>query len=99
MEARLPETLAITVDRHHRALLFQDGAGHRRRRGAGQRSRHRGGHEADADGRKLNPMYLFRVKTPGESRGEWDCYETLATILWDNAFRPVEAGDCPMLRT
>ena len=51
------------------------------------------------DGRKLNPMYLFRVKAPGESRGEWDCYETLATIPRDDAFRPVEAGGCPMLRT
>ncbi len=51
------------------------------------------------DGRKLNPMYLFRVKMPGESRGEWDCYEALATIPRDNAFRPMEAGGCPMLRT
>src|SRR5688500_18362892 len=28
--------------------------------------------ELPADGRKVHPMYLFRVKAPGEAKGEWD---------------------------
>ncbi len=52
-----------------------------------------------ADGRKLNPMFLFQVKTPAESHGPWDCYRRLATIPQDQAFRPLADGGCPMLRT
>ena len=54
--------------------------------------------EIRADGRKLNPMYLFQVKTPDASHGEWDCYTLLATVPKEVAFRPVEAGACPMLK-
>ena len=25
-----------------------------------------------ADGRKIHPLYLLQVKTPAESKGEWD---------------------------
>jgi branched-chain amino acid transport system substrate-binding protein len=52
-----------------------------------------------ADGRKLNPMYLFQVKTPAESHGEWDCYRLLTTIPKEEAFRPVADGGCPMLKS
>ena len=48
------------------------------------------------DGRKLNPMYLFQVKAPDESGGEWDCYKLLASIPGDEAFRPLSAGNCPL---
>jgi len=51
------------------------------------------------DGRKLNPMFLFQVKTPAESRSEWDCYKLLATIPKEEAFRPLNSGGCPMLKT
>ncbi len=51
------------------------------------------------DGRKLNPMFLFQVKKPGESRGEWDTYKLLATIPEEQAFRPISAGGCPMLKS
>ena len=50
-----------------------------------------------ADGRKIHDNYVFRVKTPGESKGEWDCYALAATIAGEQAFRPMDAGGCPLL--
>jgi branched-chain amino acid transport system substrate-binding protein len=51
-----------------------------------------------ADGRKIHDMYLFEVKKPSESKGEWDVYKTLATIPADKAFRPLADGGCPMIK-
>lgn len=51
-----------------------------------------------ADGRKVHDMYLFRVKKPGDSKGEWDLYETVATIPADKAFRPLADGGCPLVK-
>src|SRR5258708_18018529 len=31
------------------------------------------------DGRMVHDMYLMQVKTPAESKGEWDLYKVLAT--------------------
>ena len=50
------------------------------------------------DGRKLHDMYLFRVKTPDQSEGAWDYYETVATIPADQAFRPLNEGNCPLVQ-
>ena len=50
------------------------------------------------DGRKLHDMYLFEVKKPAESSGEWDLYKPLATIPADQAFRPVAESECALLR-
>ncbi|WP_460450517.1 ABC transporter substrate-binding protein [Alsobacter sp. SYSU BS001988] len=50
------------------------------------------------DGRKIHDMYLFEVKKPSESKGEWDVYKTLATIPADKAFRPMSEGNCPMIK-
>lgn len=44
------------------------------------------------DGRKLHPMYLFEVKAPAESKGEWDLYKLLDTIPAEQAFRPLADG-------
>ncbi len=49
------------------------------------------------DGRMVHDMYLVRVKSPDESEGDWDYYEILRTIPGDEAFRPMEEGDCPHL--
>jgi branched-chain amino acid transport system substrate-binding protein len=49
------------------------------------------------DGRKMHDMYLFEVKTPAESKGPWDYYKQLATIPADEAFRPMDQGNCPMV--
>ncbi|HEX9465671.1 MAG TPA: ABC transporter substrate-binding protein [Alphaproteobacteria bacterium] len=50
------------------------------------------------DGRKIHDMYLFEVKKPSESKGPWDYYKLRATIPADQAFRPVNAGNCPLVK-
>ena len=50
------------------------------------------------DGRAVHPMYLFQVKKPSESKGRWDYYNTVATIPADKAFRPMDQGDCPLVK-
>jgi branched-chain amino acid transport system substrate-binding protein len=49
------------------------------------------------DGRKLHPMFLYRVKTPQESKGEWDYFSLVSTIPADQAFRPLKDGGCPLV--
>ena len=49
------------------------------------------------DGRKLHPMYLFQVKKPSESKGEWDLYKLVKEIPANEAFRPIDKGDCPLV--
>jgi branched-chain amino acid transport system substrate-binding protein len=51
-----------------------------------------------ADGRLVRDMYLFQVKTPAESKGKFDYYKLMATIPGDKAFRPLEAGGCPLAK-
>lgn len=50
------------------------------------------------DGRKLHPAYLFQVKKPSESKGPYDYYKLLATIPAEQAFRPLNEGDCPLVK-
>jgi branched-chain amino acid transport system substrate-binding protein len=50
------------------------------------------------DGRKIHDMYLFEVKKPEESKGPWDYYKTRATIPAAEAFRPMEQGECPLVK-
>jgi branched-chain amino acid transport system substrate-binding protein len=50
------------------------------------------------DGRKIHPMYLFEVKKPSESSGPWDLYKLRATIPAAEAFRPLDQGDCPLVK-
>jgi branched-chain amino acid transport system substrate-binding protein len=52
-----------------------------------------------ADGRKIHPMYLFEVKKPSESKAPWDYYKLRATIPADEAFRPLAAGGCPLVKS
>ncbi|MDO8359817.1 MAG: ABC transporter substrate-binding protein [Devosia sp.] len=54
-----------------------------------------GNGEMRADGRVTHDMYLFKVKSPADSKGPWDYYETLATIPAAEAFRPLADGGCP----
>jgi len=51
-----------------------------------------------ADGRKIHDMYLFEVKKPEESKGPWDYYKLRAVIPADQAFRPIEEGECPLVK-
>jgi branched-chain amino acid transport system substrate-binding protein len=50
------------------------------------------------DGRKIHDMYLFEVKKPSESKGEWDLYKQLATIPAEQAFRPLNEGGCSLVK-
>src|SRR6266705_3870084 len=49
------------------------------------------------DGRKVHPAYLVEVKKPSESKGPYDYYKIRATIPADQAFRPMDQGDCPLV--
>jgi branched-chain amino acid transport system substrate-binding protein len=51
------------------------------------------------DGRMVHDMYLFEVKKPEQSRGEWDLYNLIATVPGDEAFRPLDKGGCPLVKT
>lgn len=50
------------------------------------------------DGRYTPPAYLFRVKTPAESKGPWDLYNLVDTIPGERAFRPLTEGGCPLMK-
>src|SRR4051812_28131808 len=51
-----------------------------------------------ADGRGLIPAYLFEVKKPEESKHPWDYYKLVATISPDDAAKPLESSDCPLVK-
>jgi len=41
------------------------------------------------DGRVIHDMFLFEVKKPADSTGEWDLYNQIATISGEDAFLPM----------
>jgi branched-chain amino acid transport system substrate-binding protein len=49
------------------------------------------------DGRALHPVYLFRAKTPAESKQPWDVAKVIATTPADQAWRPLHEGGCPLV--
>jgi branched-chain amino acid transport system substrate-binding protein len=50
------------------------------------------------DGRMIHDFYLFEVKKPSESKGRWDYYKLSATVPADQAFQPLEASRCPLVK-
>lgn len=50
------------------------------------------------DGRVVRDMYLYQVKSPAESKGEWDLYKVLATTPGELAFRPLDQGGCKLVK-
>jgi len=50
------------------------------------------------DGRRIIPAYLFEVKKPEESKYPWDYYKLIATISPEDAAKPLEASECPLLK-
>ena len=50
------------------------------------------------DGRAVHEMYVFRVKSPEESKGRYDLYQLTKTIPADEAFRPLNEGGCPLVK-
>jgi branched-chain amino acid transport system substrate-binding protein len=51
-----------------------------------------------ADGRRIIPAYLFEVKKPEESKYPWDYYKQIATIAPEDAAKPLEASECPLIK-
>lgn len=51
-----------------------------------------------ADGRMVPDMYLLQVKKPGESNTPWDYYNVRATIPAAEAFQPLAASTCPLVK-
>jgi branched-chain amino acid transport system substrate-binding protein len=50
------------------------------------------------DGRMVHDMYLFQVKKPEESKGEYDLYKLVATVPGDQAFMPLSESTCPLVK-
>ena len=50
------------------------------------------------DGRKIHPVYLFEVKKPEESKAPWEHYKQLATIPAEEAWRPLDQSECPLVK-
>jgi branched-chain amino acid transport system substrate-binding protein len=50
------------------------------------------------DGRVMRDMYLFEVKKPSESKGQFDDYKQLAVIPADEAYRPLSESECPLVK-
>ncbi|MBX9910098.1 MAG: ABC transporter substrate-binding protein [Beijerinckiaceae bacterium] len=49
------------------------------------------------DGRVVRDMYVYRVKAPAASKGEWDLYELLSTIPGEQAFQKPDPS-CPLVK-
>ncbi len=52
-----------------------------------------------ADGRMVHDMYLLQVKKPAESTTPWDYYNVRATIPAAEAFQPLAASTCPLVKS
>ena len=51
-----------------------------------------------ADGLLEHDMYIVQVKTPAESKGDWDFYKILKTMKGDEAFGKLADSTCPLLK-
>jgi branched-chain amino acid transport system substrate-binding protein len=51
-----------------------------------------------SDGRLVRDMYLFRVKSPAESKSEWDLYQPIGTIAGQDAFKAPDAVACSLVK-
>ena len=50
------------------------------------------------DGRVIREGYVFRVKKPAESKGEWDLYALAGTIPANQAFQPADKTVCSLVK-
>ena len=51
-----------------------------------------------ADGRHIHPVYLMQVKTPAESKAQWDVFKMVSTVKPEDAWRPLDKGGCPFIK-
>lgn len=50
------------------------------------------------DGRAIHTMFVLEVKKPEDSKGRYDYYKLLRTIPSEEAFRPIDKGECPLIQ-
>ncbi len=50
------------------------------------------------DGLLEHDMYIVQVKTPAESKGDWDYYKILKTMKGEAAFGKLADSTCPLLK-
>ena len=50
------------------------------------------------DGLLEHDMYIVQVKTPAESKGDWDYYKILKTMKGEEAFGKLADSTCPLLK-
>lgn len=50
------------------------------------------------DGLLVHDMYLAEVKKPSESKGEWDIAHIRRVIPGNEAFAPLSASECPLVK-
>jgi len=50
------------------------------------------------DQRMVHDLYLVQIKSPQESRGNWDYVKLVATIPPDQAFRPLDRSKCKLVK-
>jgi len=50
------------------------------------------------DGRMVHEFYLYQVKSPSESKGEWDIFKLVGAIPGDQAFQPLSLSRCPLVK-
>jgi branched-chain amino acid transport system substrate-binding protein len=51
-----------------------------------------------ANGRMVSDVYLFQVKKPSESKGDWDYYNLLATVPGHTAYPTAANSGCPLTK-
>jgi branched-chain amino acid transport system substrate-binding protein len=51
-----------------------------------------------ADGRATHAMYVFKVKSPPQSKSRFDVYDLIETIPPEAAFRPLDQGGCALVK-
>ncbi len=50
------------------------------------------------DGLLLHDMYIFEVKKPSESTGDWDFYKLIKTMSGEEAYGPLADPTCPLVK-
>ncbi|HXZ16361.1 MAG TPA: ABC transporter substrate-binding protein, partial [Roseiarcus sp.] len=50
------------------------------------------------DGVLLHDMYVMQVKSPSESKGEWDYYKLVKTMSGEEAFGKLADSACPLVK-
>ena len=102
---RMPSMVQASNQRRHALPERGQGGGHGRVRGRAQKM-----HDTPIndfmtengrireDGRVMRDLYLFKVKSPAESKRDWDYYNLVRKIPAEQAFRPLAQGNCPLVK-